>query len=286
MSRFSVDDHLWVLSYTLQELAQQTFEDARREHPLLQRVSQITGTARRLEISADVRTKYPAVASYDVPRVGLTSRFRLPDSLEDDALRRWAVRLVDHVTGVYRRDVLRRLYRSSGGLLGLDGLAPPVVGNNVVGGLSELTMPGWRSRAIRTQPRTDKVVRPAYQALVRLSCGMPRNGNGDLVLVGDNVFREIFGDATLFFVNSADPRLIRFNRGFLYRDPYCQPDEAFAVSSQDLRFYSSPPTIQMMQVPGAPLAAIAIGSAEQLIAQRRYGLGRMVAAAGAESQLS
>ncbi|HVF40310.1 MAG TPA: hypothetical protein VM939_10445, partial [Gemmatimonadaceae bacterium] len=55
--------------------AQEAFEAARREHPLLARIPQVAAVAGRVEVSADVRKEHPAIANYDVPRIGLTTRF-------------------------------------------------------------------------------------------------------------------------------------------------------------------------------------------------------------------
>lgn len=275
MTALTLNDELWMLSDALQDLARTAFEEVRREHPLLNRLPVFEGAARWVEISADVQTQQLAIARYRIPRVGLTSRYTLPDSLRSEALCRWACDVIHDITELYRRDVIRRLYRSTGDVLGLDGLAPRTVGTNVVGSLSEATLPGWRSRAIATR-RTDATPRPTYQALVSLSSSTWRRGAQQVVLVGQRIFREIFERATSFFVSSADPRLIAFNRGFLYCDPYCDPDEAFVVPTKDLRLYSSPPAVDMMQVPGTPLVMMSMRSAEQLIAERRYSLGRLV----------
>jgi hypothetical protein len=271
---------LQFLAYALQGLADKAFERTRSDHPLLQRVQQLTGPAGRLEISADVRTGRPEIARYDVPRVGLTSHLRLPAS----ALCSWVIAAIDHIADLYHHHARRRLYESSGGLLGLDGLAPRVVGMNVVGGLSESLLSGWRSRVVKPPKRIQKAVRPAYEALAHLSSATARSSAGHVVVVGENLFHEVYEGAKIFLVSVADPRLLFFNGTFLYRDPYCHPDEAFVVPQADLRFYSSPPVVQLMRVPDAAMAAISVRSSEQLIAQRRYGLGRLIAARSAASE--
>lgn len=195
----------------------------------------------------------------------------------------WVIAAIDHIASLYHENTRRRLYQSSGGLLGLDGLAPRVVGKNVVGGLSESLMPGWRSRAVTPSIRIQKAIRPTYKALAHLSSATARSGAGHMVIVGENVFNEVFEGARIFFVSAPDPRLLAFNGTFLYRDHYCHPDEAFVVPQADLRFYTSPPVVQLMRVPDTAIAAISVRSAEQLIAQRRYRLGRLIAAPTAAS---
>jgi hypothetical protein len=275
MSRLTLDDELWILSHSLQDFVGEAFDEARRDHPLLARVPQLTGHARRLEVPADVCEKQPEIARYEIPRLVLTSRFRLPDSMEREAVWRWASELLGQVTAIYGRDTLRRLYQPPAGLLGLDGLAPRTVGANLIGGISEATMPGWRSRLVRANRRAGGLRGTAYDSLVRLSSRLP-GGNNSLVIVGEQVFSEIFGNAKLFIVSIADPRLIAFNRGHLYRDPHCQPDDAFVVPTGDLLFYSTPPAIQLARVPDASFTTISIRSGEQLVAQRRFGLGRVL----------
>lgn len=275
----NLDDQLWILSSSLPEFVDDAFEQVRRDHPLLNRVPHINGRARWLEIAADVRTDHSEIARYEVPRIGLTSRFTLPPSMDRDRLVGWAADLVRHIAEIYRRDAYRRLYRIEGKLLGLDGLAPRAVGKNVVGDISEATMPGWRSRTMGARGNSAQRARTTVrESLMKFSSVTRKVRERGLVIVGERVFREIYGDAKFFIVSLGDPRLVAFNRGLLYRDPYCHPDEAFVVPTADIRFYTTPPTIQLARVPDASLAAVFISSGEQSIAQRRYGLGRMVAA--------
>ena len=120
---------------TLNQRLAKEIDRAAAAHPLLSRVRRSADRVRRMTVEADVRADMPAIARYDIPSLGFGIDHRLHSSMTTlDSIIPFIDRYAVTIVREYERDLRSRLYRSREGFLGLEGVVPPSVGNNTVGG--------------------------------------------------------------------------------------------------------------------------------------------------------
>jgi hypothetical protein len=133
---------------TLKKCLTNELDFAVNSHPLLAKTRRSLDRASRITTDADVRNDASVVATYDVPGFGFGVEYRLDSSITTlDRLIPLTAHYALAVARAYKRDLRSRLYKSRQGFLGLEGLVPPIVGDNVIGGSDEAIYPGWQSKA-------------------------------------------------------------------------------------------------------------------------------------------
>lgn len=224
-------------------------------------------------IDADVKMDAPMTATYDVPGLGFGVDYRLDPSMTTldhiiPATGRYAVSAIRE----YERDIRSRLYRPRAGFLGLGGLVPPTVGDNIIGGIDEGLYPGWQSNAVTNM----------YGILDTLNvldaaCSS-EDAEPDLTVLGTSAYRELVAGTQVqqrCWMISGSAKLLTLNSGGVYHDAHCAPHGGYVMTTDDFGFHAPAPRIGTEVTPDGRIR-FRIRRDEQLFAYRRYRSGAIV----------
>jgi len=213
------------------------------------------------------------VANFDVPGLGFGVEYRLDSSITTlDRLIPLTAQYAVAAARAYDRDLRSRLYRTRHGFLGLEGLIPPVVGDNVIGGIDEAIYPGWQSKAATNTLGVRETLN-TLDAVCSTAAGEP-----DLTVLGTAAFRDLVLSTQVqqrFWTISGDTALFLVNGGDVYHDSQCGPEAGYVVTTADFGFHASAPQIATEVTPDGRIR-IRIRRDEQLFASRRYRSGAVV----------
>ncbi|HWJ41599.1 MAG TPA: hypothetical protein VNT29_10705 [Candidatus Limnocylindrales bacterium] len=276
---FSIEREITIISLLLASILDDAVHTIRDEHPLLSRIAFPTSAARHLELGADVREKLLRQAKYDVPLFTQGARFAFEDAAEKDLLIRRTADLVRVFVGDLRSSILRSLFSATGVAHGLNTLLPEKVGGNVIAGIDEADVHGWRSKMCGVQPRADGSMIPIVQHLQQLASVCSRDGTfPDLTVLGRNAWLE-FWDAMrqqqVFIVTNDDRALPMFNGGVIYCDPSCAPEDGYMLHTSDFELHHSPISVTAGPLFEVPQIGVSINHHRQLVTCRRYRSGRL-----------
>lgn len=280
----SIKGEVTILTLVLNSILDDAVSAIRDEHPLLRKIGFSTSAARHLVLAVDVREKVLPQANYDVPLFSQRARFDIGDAAEVDSLVRRTADLVSHFVGALRRSILQSLFAATGTVHGLNTLLPEKVGSNVIAGINEVGVHGWRSQISGVQRRADDSTIPIIQHLEQLACECSRYGTSpDLTVLGRDAFLGLLNSATRrvriktqFITDDDDDRdYLPFYGGILYCDPSCAPEDGYMLHTSDFELHHSPISVTADRMFEVPQIGVTINHHRQLITCRRYRSGRL-----------
>jgi hypothetical protein len=258
---------------TLNQRLAKEIDRTAASHPLFAKVRRSADRVRRMTVEADVRADMPVIATYDIPSLGFGIDHRLHSSMTTlDGIIPFIDRYAVTVVREYERDLRSRLYRSREGFLGLEGVVPPSVGDNTVGGIAETVYPGWCSNtAVNLYGVLDTL------NVLDTICSTD-DDEPDLTVLGTSAYRELIASMQpqqRFWSISGTTKLLMLNRGAVYHDSLCGPDSGYVVTTDDFGFHAAAPRFATEVTPDGRIR-IRIRREEQFLAFRRYRSGALV----------